>query len=176
MAVIFSISSPLARAETAETASKVSGIGNFRVTEPPKAISGHPIWEDGETERTMADYQGKVVVLNFWARWCAPCLKEMPSLDRLQAIMGSEGVVVLPVSLDRIGVKSVIPFYERTKLKNLPVIIDRGRKFVRKLGVRGLPTTIIVDPMGREVGRLEGPAEWDSPEAQALIRRYLKKS
>lgn len=122
----------------------------------------------------MADYKGKVVVVNFWARWCAPCLKEMPSLDRLQALMGDQGVVVLPVSLDRAGIKSVIPFYERTELKNLPVIVDRGRKFVRKLGVKGLPTTIIVDPLGREVGRLEGPAEWDSEDAQELLKKYLK--
>ena len=135
----------------------------------------HPIWENGDTERTIADYKGKVLVVNFWARWCAPCLKEMPSLDRLQTLMGQEGVLVLPVSLDRAGVKSVVPFYERAELKNLPVLVDQGRKFVRKLGVKGLPTTIIVDPNGLEVGRLEGPAEWDSAEAQTLLRRYLKK-
>ncbi len=163
--LIFAISSVHARAET-------SGIEKFQPTEPKKAMPDHPFFENGDIERRIADYKGKVLVVNFWARWCAPCLKEMPSLDRLQGKMKSEGIEVLPITLDRTGAKSAKSFYERIEAKHLPILVDKGRKFVRELGVSGLPTTLIIGPEGNEVGRLMGPAEWDSQDAIDLLRRY----
>lgn len=126
-------------------------------------------------EVTLSDFQGRVVLLNFWATWCAPCIREMPSLDRLQAELGDEGLFVMAVSGDRGGARQVEPFLERLALKHLRVFLDPKGSFSREFGVRGLPTSLVIDRKGRIVGGIEGPLEWDGPEAKALLSYYLKQ-
>lgn len=121
----------------------------------------------------LADFRGRVLLVNYWATWCSPCVAEMPSLDRLEAALGGADFAVLPVSSDRGGLKLVEPFYTKIGLKHLPIYLDQDMKFTRGSGVRALPTTLIIDRAGREVGRMEGEAAWDAPEAQALIRHYI---
>jgi thiol-disulfide isomerase/thioredoxin len=121
-----------------------------------------------------ARYAGKLLVINFWATWCAPCVKEMPSLDRMQAALADRGVVVLPLSLDGPTKAKVQPFYDANKLAHLPVLFDQGNKTFGQAGVTVLPTTILVRD-GKELGRMEGPAEWDDPDALALLRYYLPR-
>ncbi|MCW8835980.1 MAG: TlpA family protein disulfide reductase [Rhodospirillales bacterium] len=173
--LIVAISAPLSRADAAKGVSGEGGLEFFEATHPPVPAPKHPFYQDGEVEKTLADYNGKVIVLNFWAMWCAPCVREMPSLDRLQGKLSAEGVEVIALSLDRGGASVVRGFYETREIKNLAIMVDKGRKLTREAGVDGLPTTIIIDRLGNEVGRLKGPAEWDSPEAIALIRSYLGK-
>jgi thiol-disulfide isomerase/thioredoxin len=117
---------------------------------------------------------GKLVVLNFWATWCAPCVKEMPSLDRMQAALAGKGVTVLPLSLDGPTKARVQPFYADQKLVHLPVLFDQGNKTFSGAMVRALPTTILIRD-GKELGRIEGPAEWDDPDALALLNFYLSQ-
>jgi thiol-disulfide isomerase/thioredoxin len=117
-------------------------------------------------------YAGKLVVLNFWATWCAPCVKEMPSLDRAQAALGGKGLAVVPLSLDGPTKAKVQPFFETNKLAHLPVLFDQGNKTFSSFGVTVLPTTILLRD-GKELGRIEGPAEWDDPDAMALLQFYL---
>ncbi len=116
---------------------------------------------------------GKLVVLNFWATWCAPCVKEMPSLDRLQATLGNEGVVVVPLSLDGPTKAKVEPFFADNKLTHLPVLFDQANKTFGGSMVRVLPTTILLRD-GKELGRIEGPAEWDGEDASRLLKFYLQ--
>ncbi len=123
----------------------------------------------------LADFTGRVVVLNFWETWCAPCLREMPSLDRLQAALGDEGVAVLAISLDRRGKDVVVPYLNKNDLTRLAVFLDPKSVLSRAFGVQGLPTTYLIDAENRIVGAIQGPAEWDSPEALALVRHYLDK-
>lgn len=118
----------------------------------------------------LADSTGKVRLVNLWATWCAPCVKEMPSLDRLQAELPKSRFLVLPISLDGPSKPKVAPFYRDQKLGNLGIFYDKGRKAMATLGVTLLPTSILVDPAGRELGRIEGDADWDSPDAIALIK------
>ncbi len=167
--VIVVISPPHA---SAEGASAHDGVHNFRPTRPPVAVSGPSFFEDGEKARTMADYRGSGVVMNFWATWCAPCVREMPSLDRLQAKV--RGIRVLALSVDRGGAPVIENFYRQHGIANLDVLVDRGAKLMRKLRVRGLPTTLLIDADGNEVGRVIGPAEWDSGPLRALIRRTIE--
>jgi len=110
------------------------------------------------------------VLLNFWATWCAPCVKEMPSLDKLQAEMGKDKFVVLPLSLDGPSKPKVAPFYADRKLANLGIYFDKGKKALGALDISVLPTSVLVDPEGREIGRMEGDADWDKPEAIALMK------
>jgi thiol-disulfide isomerase/thioredoxin len=122
---------------------------------------------------TLEDFRGKVVVLNLWATWCGPCRKEMPSLDRLQAKFGGDGVVVLPLSLDRGELSRIQAFYDEVGIQNLQIYRDPKGAASHVLGAFGLPTTVVLDRDGREVGRVLGPAEWDGDEALATLRAVL---
>ena len=118
---------------------------------------------------TAKDWQDKVVLLNLWATWCAPCRKEMPALDRLQAELGSDTFEVVALSVDRGGVEASRKFLDQIKVEKLKLYVDPTAKASSTLKAIGLPTTLLIKN-GREVGRLVGPAEWDSPEAKALVK------
>ena len=121
---------------------------------------------DGEgQELTLADFRGRIVLLNVWATWCVPCREEMPTLDALQAQLGGPDFQVLPLSVDRAGSEAVQPFYEEIGIQNLGVYLSDQRQAMSALGILGLPTTLLIDRDGREIARFVGPAEWDSPEA-----------
>ena len=127
-------------------------------------------------ERTIADFRGKVLLLNIWATWCAPCRLEMPSLDRLQAKLGETEFQVIALSMDAGGVPDVMRFYARLGLRHLAIFVDPSGRTMPGLRISGLPTTLLIDRDGREIGRTAAPADWDQPEALTLIRRHLKGS
>ncbi len=148
-------------------------VDNFILSEPPKpAPSANFSHLDG-TPASLADYRGRAVLLNFWATWCAPCIREMPSLDRLQQTLGPEGLVVLALSTDRGGGDKVRPFIARLGLENMTIGLDPRGRAAQSFVVPGLPTTYLIDPEGRMVGAMAGPAEWDERDALALIRSVL---
>ena len=139
------------------------------VPAPPEAF------EDLAGNRVrLADLEGRVVLLNFWATWCAPCIREMPALDRLQALLGPEGLTVAAVSIDRGGRNVVAPFAEKLGLEHMSLYLDPKSKLARAFALAGLPATFLIDAEGNVVRGLAGPAEWDSEESVALIRNYLK--
>ncbi len=124
--------------------------------------------------RTLADYAGQGVVLNLWATWCEPCVKEMPALDQLAHLVAEDRIAVLPLSSDRAGAPAVVRFYRDQGIKTLPVLLDPEGEATRALGARGLPTTLVVDRAGRERGRVEGAQPWSDAEAVAAIRRAVE--
>ena len=148
---------------------------NFTLLDEPVPAPQAELLDEAGERLTLAEFEGEVVLLNFWATWCAPCVREMPSLDRLQAALGAAGLAVVAVSEDRGGLNVVAPFFAERGLENLAIYLDPKGKFMREFAVRGLPTTMLIDRSGRLIGALEGPAEWDGPDAQALIRFYLKQ-
>lgn len=119
-------------------------------------------WSSGGKQLSIDNFKGKVVILNLWATWCAPCIKEMPSLDRLSARLDNEKAVVVAVSQDKGGVAIAKQFIDRIGVENLVVYADPSGKLSRDLGVRGLPTTFIVTPDGTITSRVEGPTDWDT--------------
>ena len=148
---------------------------NFTLLNPPvpAPLEG---FEDLDGRRVhLADFAGKVVLLNFWATWCAPCVREMPSLDRLQAKLRDDGLAVVAVSLDRGGAAVVRPFAARLNLTQIGLYLDANNALSNAVGITGLPTTFVIDAAGRIVGALQGPAEWESPAALALVRYYLSE-
>ncbi|HEY6979429.1 TlpA disulfide reductase family protein [Reyranella sp.] len=145
-------------------------VRRFERTEPPKPLPDVAFIGGDDTPLTLTDYKGKVVLVNFWATWCAPCVSEMPSLDQLQKKMGKDRFVVLPLSLDGPTRAKVAPFYQNKKLAHLGIFFDKGRKAMQALGVSVLPTSILIDATGRELGRIEGEADWSAPEAFALMK------
>ena len=148
--------------------------GSFEPRRPPAAAPSEPFADGEGRERRLDEFQWKGVVLNFWATWCAPCVREMPALDRLSRIVGNDGIAVVALSADRAGAPAVRDFYETNGIKHLGVLVDPTSKLVLKSGAKGLPTTLLIDPDGREVGRVVGPAEWDSAAVVAFLRRCLR--
>ena len=125
-------------------------------------------------ERTLADWRGKVVLVNLWATWCLPCRKEMPALDRLQREMGSDTFEVVAISVDRTGLPGARKFLDEAKAEKLALYADGTARMATTLRAAGLPVTLLLDRDGREIGRLLGPAEWDGEDAKRLIRWALK--
>jgi thiol-disulfide isomerase/thioredoxin len=125
-------------------------------------------------ERMLADWKGKVVLLNLWATWCLPCRREMPALDRLQQDLGSDRFEVVAVSVDRAGLQGARKFLDDTKADRLALYADPSARLATTLRAAGLPATLLIDAQGREIGRLLGPAEWDSEDAKRLIRSALE--
>ena len=141
------------------------------LTDPPAALP-EALLTDGEGRETpLAAHKGKWLVLNFWATWCAPCRREMPSLDRLQAAM--PGLAVLPVATGRNDPEAIARFYTEAAITTLPTLRDPKSALARQLGVLGLPVTLIVNPEGQEVARLIGDAEWDSDSAKAVMAALI---
>lgn len=125
---------------------------------------------------SLADFRGKVVLLNVWATWCGPCRREMPTLDRLQAKLGSPAFEAVALSIDRAGPDAVRKFYREIEIKNLALYIDSKNKTTPTLGIIGIPSTLLINREGQEVGRLVGPAEWDAPEMVAFLKSQLPNS
>lgn len=139
--------------------------------EPKQTASVAFVTGDGASMK-LEDLRGKVVLLNIWATWCAPCKAEMPSLDRLQAKLGGPDFEVVALSIDK-DVKSlaaVKSFYSRVGIRHLRVFHDPTGEAGYELGTVSVPTTFLIDRRGRELGRLTGTAEWDEGEALDLVR------
>lgn len=140
----------------------------------PKEISALEFEDGAGRTHTLADFRGKLVLLNLWATWCAPCREEMPALDRLQADLGGPRFQVLALSVDQQGPEVVRKFFSEVGVKALALYVDRSAQATFKLGAVGLPSTLLVDARGREIARHVGPAKWDSPELVAELRRRIE--
>src|SRR3546814_2217971 len=105
-----------------------------------------------------------MILLNIWATWCGPCREEMPTLDRLQARLGGPDFEVVALSIDRAGIAVVSEFYDEIRVQHLAEYIDESAKAAGQLNAVGLPTTLLIDREGQEIGRQVGPAEWDAHE------------
>ena len=131
-------------------------------------------WKDAEDHKVnLKTFEGKVVLLNFWASWCQPCIRELPSINRLQTKLGSNKFAVVALNIDRGGKPVAVRFKRKLKLNNLSIYTDKINSVAKMLKIRVLPTTIIFDTKGREVGRMEAAAEWDTEEAILLIQYFI---
>ncbi len=146
---------------------------SFRPDPAPQPAPEFAFTDAEGKKLSLADFHGRVVLLNLWATWCGPCVEEMPSLDRLQAKLGGGRFAVVALSVDRQGLGVVRPFLDKTHIQNLATYLDPPGAAMRAFGVRGLPTTMVIDADGRVAGRIEGMARWDSADAEALMRYYI---
>jgi thiol-disulfide isomerase/thioredoxin len=169
-------------ADTAPAAPSTGGVSKDLATGALAAFLIHPApkplpdlaFQDGTGKPLkLSDWKGRVALVNLWATWCAPCRKEMPDLSRLEKEMGSDQFEVVAISVDRKGAEASAAFLKETGVDNLKLYIEPTTKIVNDLQSAGLPATLLIDRQGRELGRILGPADWASPEAQALIKAAL---
>ena len=148
---------------------------NFIMDDASRPVAAVRFDDDRGQERNLSDFRGKVVLLNIWATWCVPCRKEMPVLDHLEALLGGLKFAVVTVSVDRLGIGAVGKFFEEVGVQRLPAYIDNSGSALRTLRAFGLPTSLVIDRDGRELGRITGPAEWDSPETIEFLRNIISQ-
>jgi len=139
----------------------------------PQRGSGTIFFSEDGAEMTLADLEGQIVVLNFWATWCAPCRVEMPHLSALQADLGGDDFRVVTVATGRNPLPAIQMFFDEIGVDNLPLYTDPRQALARDMGVLGLPVTIILDREGQEIGRLVGDADWASDSARAILTALI---
>lgn len=172
---VFNFGSQPASSGPAESGERLAATAEpqaFVMHETPKPLPAIRFEsETGET-LTLADFRGKTVLLNIWATWCVPCREEMPTLDALQAELGGADFQVVPLSIDRAGPDVVREFFTEIGIRHLGLYIDASMQASFDLAAVGLPTTLLIDNEGRELGRLVGPTEWDTPEMIAFLGKH----
>jgi thiol-disulfide isomerase/thioredoxin len=145
----------------------------FLVHPEPKPLPDVAFQDAAGKPLKLSDWKGRVVLINLWATWCAPCRKEMPDLAKLQQELGSDQFEVVAISVDRKGAEASSAFLKETGSDALKLYVEPTTRIVSELQSAGLPATILVDREGREIGRLLGPAHWAAPEAFALVKAAL---
>lgn len=162
-----------------------TGSSQYTIIRPRRPVQPAAIRTAAGEGVELGRFGGRVVLLNFWATWCAPCVREMPSLDRLAADVAGEGIAIVPVSIDEDGVRPVARFYREHRLRHLEMYFDAGRRIAfgadgnRKEGtfaLYGLPISYVIDAEGYAVGYITGAVDWDSDPANALLRYYVRRS
>jgi thiol-disulfide isomerase/thioredoxin len=140
----------------------------------PKDIAAFSFADGTGAAKDLSNWKGKVVLVNLWATWCAPCRKEMPELAQLQKLLGSNDFEVVAISEDLKGAEASAAFLKEAGADNLALYIDPKATALAAIQSVGLPTTLLIDRNGKEVGRLLGPADWASDEAQALVKAEIE--
>jgi len=153
----------------------VGPMAKFRFAEAPKPLEDVEAADAGGRQRVLSAWRGKLVLLNVWASWCAPCKEEMPALLHLQSVFDAEGMAVVALSVDK-NPDDARSFLARHRLEALTVLFDPGAAAARRIGVVGYPTTILIDRHGRELGRIESGADWAAPQSVLLVRAMILKS
>lgn len=168
---------PPATAATPASASAKLNTGEmaaFVFKKEPVALAEVGFVDGQGKQRTLADWKGRVVLLNLWATWCAPCRKEMPALAKLQRELGSPKFEVVALAVDRAGADAAKKFLDSIDAKDLALYVDSTARGATALQAAGMPTTLLIDARGREIGRLTGAAEWDGEDAKRLVRAHLQ--
>ncbi|WP_421984195.1 TlpA family protein disulfide reductase [Roseibium sp.] len=147
--------------------------GRFTLLETPRQVPETAFFDGAGKPVFLKDFEGAYLVVNVWATWCEPCREEMPALDQLTRNLGNRNIRVLPISIDTTGAGNIESFYRLHKLTDLPVYLDPSQNTMRTLNVFGIPTTVLIDPDGREIGRMVGPAQWDSDESLEQLSEIL---
>ncbi len=129
--------------------------------------------DGGGATKSLADFKGKVVLLNIWASWCVPCREEMPALDKLESELGGKDFAVVAVNIDKGGADKAKSFLAETGASHLGLYTDPTGKLFATLKTVGMPTTLVLDRDGKEIGRLVGPADWSSPEAKRMVEAAI---
>ena len=166
-------SSPPSVGGSGESSFKFGKMAAFVAKTPPAPLPDITFQDASGKDVTLSSFKGKTILLNLWATWCNPCREEMPALNRLEAALGSDKFEVVALSLDRNGYEASRKFLDEVKADKVNLYVDPTAKQGMALKLLGMPTTILINKDGLEVGRLAGSAEWDSDDAKKLIQAAM---
>ena len=154
-------------------AKDVSEIKNIVIHKDPKVYDNVIFLDKKDKRINLNEFNGNLILLNFWATWCEPCKEEMPSLDKLQAYFDQNEFVVLPINLDRGPKKKALNFFDDFNINNIQTFFDDKNSIPREVKILGLPVTLLINKNGLEVARLIGPTEWTDEKILELIRNEI---
>ena len=146
---------------------------DFELSKEKKNISNLIFKDHKEKEISFSDFKGKILLVNFWATWCAPCKKEMPSLDRLESKINGD-FDVIAISVDRDGVEKVTDFFDENKISNLEKFFDIKNSLAKEMNLYGVPTSFFVNKEGDLIGYYQGDMEWDNDTVINFINYLIK--
>ncbi len=164
---------PETPAKTGLAAYSKGAMTTFVARAKPQKLPEFTFIRDDGSETSLEEWRGKVVLLNLWATWCGPCRKEMPDLDRLKAELGGDDFDLVALSIDRTGLDKPRKFLDEIGVKNLKLYNNSSGKLAASLKAFGMPTTLLLNRQGEEIGRLVGPAEWGSQDAVDLVKAAI---
>jgi len=147
-----------------------ASLAPFTAAASPLAVPQVVFRDIDGRQTTLTQFRGRYVLLNLWAPWCAPCVRELPALARLQSALPHDRLRVVAVDVGRDTAADAKGFLAQHGSAALATYVDSKLALLRAFGAFGLPLSILIDPRGREVGRALGPATWDSPEALDYFR------
>ncbi len=150
-------------------------LGQFTALPAPLPAPALAFTTRDGTQKQLADFKGKLVLVNLWATWCVPCVEEMPALDRLQAQLGDK-LTILAISEDRQGETVVAPFLAKIGIRHLAIFLDPKTAATNEFGAQGLPSSYLIARDGTIVGREEGAAAWDDPAMIAKLMPYIDEN
>ena len=120
----------------------------------------------------LKKFENSLVIINFWATWCAPCIEEMPSLNRLQKNTAFNNLKILPINVGRDSIEKSKNFYKKLKIDNLEIYLDKDIELANKFLLRGLPTTVFINKKGEEFARVIGFINFDDKRIIKWLQKY----
>ena len=157
---------------TNSLASEIIGINNVVINKELKKYDGLTFLDAKNKQLNLNDYKGNLVLLNFWASWCVPCKTEMPSLDSLQKDKNLNNLKIFPINIGRDNPEKALNFFKKLKIKNLELYFDSPTTLAKKLKLRGIPTSILINKKGFEFARIIGSIDFDDSEFREWLISY----
>ena len=153
-------------------ANETLDLKNLFINKELKKYDSLAFLDDKNKQVNLNDYQGKLVILNFWASWCAPCKEEMPSLDLLQVNEDLSNLKIFPINVGQDNVEKASSFFSKLKIKNLGLYFDSQVTLAKKFGLRGIPTTILFNKKGEEFARIIGSINFEDKKFIEWLANY----
>jgi thiol-disulfide isomerase/thioredoxin len=148
-------------------------VAMFDLDEVPRPLAEIEFQDETGTKYTLGQFHGNFALVNIWATWCPPCKEEMPSLNSLASHFSAKDLKIIPISVDVSGVPTARHFYTEFGLDKLSIYVDPSSNVMHAFSVVGIPTTLLINRDGLEIGRRIGPAQWDSPEIIEGLTRII---
>ena len=153
-------------------ANEVTEIKNLIINKEPKKYDGLTFLDAKNKKLNLTDYHGHLILLNFWATWCAPCKEEMPSLDLLQANENLKNLKIFPINVGKDNFEKASDFFEDLEIQNIKIYFDSPVTLAKKFGLRGIPTTILFNKEGLEFARIVGSINFNDENFIDWLKNY----
>ena len=155
-------------------ATKQPKLKNLFVYDEPKKVENVTFRNIENKIVKLDDYNYSLIIINFWATWCKPCIYEMPSLNKLQSNKNFKSLKIIPINVGRESISKAISFYENENINNLEIFFDEGANLPRKFSLRGIPTSILINKNLEEFGRIVGPIDFNDKTFVEWLKSYEK--
>ena len=153
-------------------ASEITHLKNLIINEELKKYDDLTFLDAENKQLNLSDFNGNLILLNFWATWCAPCKEEMPSLDLLQANKNLNNLKIIPINVGQDNIENTLKFFDELKIKNLNIYFDSPITLAKRFKLRGIPTSILFNKKGEEFARIIGSIDFEDEEFILWLQNY----